>query len=289
MPAVSKHTRTLVAGGILALGLAVAPWWAGAVFAEDGTSGSGRGSTSGTSGSGSGDSHHTTTPPPTTTPTPTPSPSGSGDDSSGDDHALSKKQLEALKTAKQKAEQAKEDAKLKLEDAKANADKVRQNLKEKHDKLQGDKLTLCKGREHNITNVMGDMSARGQRQLVLFTTISDRVKAFYVSKGYSVDNYDALVASIDAAKTDAQTAIDKVAADKAAFKCDGTDPSGTADLFKADVKAMNEALKAYRTAVKNLISAVKIAAGDTNPDPTPAPTPTPTPTPTPAPTTGGNQ
>jgi hypothetical protein len=126
------------------------------------------------------------------------------------------------------------------------------------------KLKACQNRETAINNIMARIATRGQKQLDLFTTIATRVETFYTTKGKTLSSYDALVADVTAKKTAAQTAVDTVKADQANFKCDGTDPHGASDTFKADLKLEISALKDYRTAVKNLIVGVKSVQGTTS-------------------------
>jgi len=127
----------------------------------------------------------------------------------------------------------------------------------------GDKLKLCQTRETTIDGIMGRLGDRGQKQLDLFTTIATRVETFYKKSGKTLDNYDTLVAAVNTAKDNGQTAVDQVKADKANFKCDGTDPSGAATSFKTDLQTEITALKNYRTAIKNLIVGVKSVIGTT--------------------------
>lgn len=124
-------------------------------------------------------------------------------------------------------------------------------------RLEAAKLKACQNREKAITNIMARISDRGTRQLDVFTKISDRVQAFYTEKGHTLSNYDALVAEVGAKKTVAQATVETVKNGSTEFKCDGDNPRAVADSFKENLKAMNAALKEYKTAVKNLIVGVK--------------------------------
>lgn len=131
-------------------------------------------------------------------------------------------------------------------------------------KLSTVKLAVCQRRETAIDNIMARIAERGQKQLDLFTTIATRVETFYTDKGKTLSNYDALVADVNAKKDAAQAAVNQVKADKANFKCDGTDPHGAAAAFKNDLKLEISALKDYRTSIKNLIVGVKSVQGTTS-------------------------
>lgn len=126
------------------------------------------------------------------------------------------------------------------------------------------KLRACQNREKAINNIMSRIANRGQKQLDLFTTIATRVESFYADKGKTLNNYDALVADVNAKKAAAQTEVDAVKASSVTFECDGTDPKGAVASFKDNLKAEISALKDYRTAVKNLIVGVKSVQGTTS-------------------------
>jgi hypothetical protein len=149
--------------------------------------------------------------------------------------------------AQEKLTQARTDAKTKLAEQK-EAVKT---------KLTEHKLKACQKREKNINNIMARQADRGTKHLAVFTKIADRTMAFYAEKGKVLSNYDALVAEVASKKAAAEVAIESSTSSSVTFKCDGTDPKGAASLFKDSHKEQNEALKAYKTAVKNLIVGVK--------------------------------
>ncbi|HSW85757.1 MAG TPA: hypothetical protein VLF79_04085 [Candidatus Saccharimonadales bacterium] len=130
-------------------------------------------------------------------------------------------------------------------------------------KLADAKLKACKNREKAINNILKHISDRGQRQLNLFTSIATKTETFYTDKGKTLSNYDALVTDVTAKKAAAQTEVDTVKAESVTFKCDGTDPKGAASSFKEALKGEIQALKDYKTSVKNLIVGVKSVQGTT--------------------------
>lgn len=142
---------------------------------------------------------------------------------------------------------------------------VQANLAEKkaviQTRLADTKLKVCQNREKAIGNIMARMSDRGTKQLDVFTKIYNRVQAFYLEKGKTLDNYAVLSSEADSAKLNAESAALKAKETSVTFKCDGTDPKGLARTFKEALKLQNEALKAYKTAIKNLIVGVKSVQG----------------------------
>ncbi len=151
-------------------------------------------------------------------------------------------------------------------------------------RLAAAQLNACQKRQTVVNNIMARIVDRGTKQIAVFNTIATRTEAFYVKKGKTVANYVTLVAAVDAAKAKAQT-------DLAAMKttntlaCDASNPKGVVSAFQTNLKLEIADLKAYKTAVKNLIVAVKSvqgtdsSAGKATATPLPSPSPTPTPNP----------
>lgn len=180
----------------------------------------------------------------------------------GDDQQQSKtKELKARaeeerQKAEDRAQTVKDDAQERADSARQKADDAKKNATAR---LGDTKLKVCKKREQNVTNIMKRMGDRGEKQINVFTKIADRTKNFYQEKGYALANYDALVAEANAKREAAVAANSVVKNTSLNFKCDGDNPKGVASSFKELMKNQNEAIKAYKTAVKNLIVAVKSA------------------------------
>ena len=128
-------------------------------------------------------------------------------------------------------------------------------------RLNQAKLKACQRREGAINKILTRSAARGEKQLEVLNKISERTQAFYAKKGKTLSNYNALVFEVNSKKGVAQTAVAAVKSSSASFRCDGTDPKGTAESFKTNLKNQAAALKAYKTAVKNLIAGVRNAQG----------------------------
>lgn len=144
--------------------------------------------------------------------------------------------------------------------------RVEERREARQARLEAAQLKACEKREKAITNIMARISNRGSRQLEVFTKISDRTQAFYADKGNTLSNYEELVGEVTAKKEAAQTAVAAVTEASDDFTCDGDNPKAVADSFKANKKAMNAALKEYKTAVKDLIVGVKSVQSTTKPE-----------------------
>lgn len=123
--------------------------------------------------------------------------------------------------------------------------------------LADTKLKACQAHEHAINNLMARMASRGTKQLSVFSQIAQKVEGFYVKKGNTLSNYDALVSDVSAKKAAAQTAVDAVKSSSVTFKCDGSDPKGQLNEFKQKVTDMKTALKAYKSSIVTLIQGVR--------------------------------
>lgn len=161
------------------------------------------------------------------------------------------------RTGEQERERIKEQIETRIEQAKQETETAREKMHQVEDRLKGARLRSCEARRDGIQRIMQNAGKRGQDRINLFSTIAQKVEAFYVNKGKTLANYGQLVAAVDAKEAAAQSAVDAVKNADTSFDCNGTNPKATISLFKAELKAQMAALKAYRSAVKDLIVGVK--------------------------------
>lgn len=126
-------------------------------------------------------------------------------------------------------------------------------------KLQGKNLESCQNRETVMNNVMARIGDRGQKQTDAIRLINEKVQTFYLNKGVSVENYDALNAKVEESKALALAAMNSVRNMNGSFDCKGDNPKGVATQFKSQASAQSEAIKNYRNAVHDLVVAIKTA------------------------------
>ncbi|HSW80004.1 MAG TPA: hypothetical protein VLG47_04470 [Candidatus Saccharimonadales bacterium] len=129
-------------------------------------------------------------------------------------------------------------------------------------KLAANMLAVCKKHSDKINMIMSRVVMRGTKQTELFSTIATRVEKFYTDKGKTLDNYDQLVAAVNAAQSKAETDLANLK-NMDSFKCDGSNPKGQITEFRTAVKTEIQDLKALRTSVRNLIVGVKSVNGTT--------------------------
>ncbi|MFZ2836602.1 MAG: hypothetical protein WAZ21_04765 [Candidatus Saccharimonadales bacterium] len=164
----------------------------------------------------------------------------------------------AQKEAEDRREAAKKEAENRREAAKTKVEAAREETKTR---LSDTKLRVCQKHQSSITNAMARISNRGEKQLDLFSRIAERTQEFYVKKGTVLSNYDALVADVSTKKEAARAAITMIAEHSGSFECSSDDPKGSVVSFRDHQTQAIEALKEYKTSVKNLIVGVKSVQG----------------------------
>jgi len=135
-------------------------------------------------------------------------------------------------------------------------------------RLQDAKLRACQAREKGIKNRSTGLADLAKNMQDKFDVITRRVQDYYtntvVPSGKTVTNYDALVSDISTKKTAVQAALVKAQNDVNGFACTSDNPKDTMMKFKDDMQAVKQALKDYRTSIKNLIVAVHSVTGEEN-------------------------
>jgi len=132
-------------------------------------------------------------------------------------------------------------------------------------RLTNGRLKECQSHQTAISNIMTRISDRGQKQIDLFSTITDRVEKFYTDKGTVLTDYDTLVSAVTDAKAHAVETVASTQTASTGFSCEDNDPKGHADSFKTNLKSQITALNDYKTSVKNLIVGIKSVESTTKP------------------------
>lgn len=134
----------------------------------------------------------------------------------------------------------------------------------KQEKLAEVKLKVCERKRDSIVRRSTKLAERAQRQLTNFEQKANRVEDFYnnrlVPKGITLDNYDDLLADIEAKKQVVNEATTSAKTSAENFDCSSDDPKGQLTNYRIDMQNAIKALKEYRTSIKNLIVAVRTAA-----------------------------
>ncbi len=172
----------------------------------------------------------------------------------------------------------------KAEELRANArERASDAAQRRAEKLSQARLRICEARAKGIAKRTQFMLTHGAKVNRGHLKIQDRVDEFYnnklVPQGYVLDNYDELIAEMEANKENVLSLIEMAKENGSTFSCDSEDPKGQLDAFKEDMKEIIDANKLYRESVRNFVRSVlelaKEARADQQKDEEEA-TPTPT-------------
>lgn len=153
-----------------------------------------------------------------------------------------------------------EEQKVQIEARKAELKAKLEAAKEaRMNKLEGKRLEICEKRQTKVNNILARGTEQSRKHLGVFQKIEEKVKQFYVDKNLSAEGYDAAVTNADEKEAAAVAAIE--ASTETTFDCATTDGAKPGDAVRELMKTRHEALKAYRTAVKDLILVVKKGHG----------------------------
>ena len=130
---------------------------------------------------------------------------------------------------------------------------------ERTTKLEAKRLEVCEKRQSRINEIISRGTERNTKQLGVFQAIEDKVVKFYEDKNLSSDGYTAALADADAKEAVAVAAIE--VSTETTFDCATADGEKPGAVIKQAMVTRHQALKDYRTAIKELIVVVKKALG----------------------------
>lgn len=134
------------------------------------------------------------------------------------------------------------------------------------ERLEATKLKVCQKKEAAIQKRSEQLVKMATNMQTKFTAIASRVKEYYadnvVGTDAELDNYDALLTTISDKQTAVNESLTKAQAEITEFTCDSGDPKAHLTNFKENMKATKAALKEYRTAIKDLIVAIRTAVAE---------------------------
>ena len=187
----------------------------------------------------------------TTTPTTTPTTTKSG----GTD-GTTQKSTEPVRTEPTETPQS-----TTLED---KADNPRSEVRKEiaREKLDDTRKAKCESHQSEVNTAMEDVIQRSKNHFDRITSIYTMTTKFYVEKGLSVNNYQTLVANVEAAKVVAGTADNELTG-VPQFSCTSDGPKADIQAFRNKRLDKVDAFGAYRDAVKTLVKAVRDAAQST--------------------------
>lgn len=137
---------------------------------------------------------------------------------------------------------------------------MNQNKNEnKQKKLSAGRLQSCQAKEDSIKKRAAQLTQLAENMQVKFDLIANRVEEYYLTKvslDSTISNYHELVADVQTKKTAIQTQLSIARVNTSNFNCGSDDPKGQLTQYREDMQAVKNALKDYRTSIRNLIVGV---------------------------------
>ncbi len=147
-------------------------------------------------------------------------------------------------------------------DAKRQA--IEQRLAERRaavtEKLSGERVERCEKKEPMINQVLDTRVDAAQKHFDKLRAIHEKLDAFVTEKQLSVDNASALTLILSEKQDDAQAAIDAVKA--LDFECTIADAHAPGLIVIDQMTETKQALKDYRTVIKDYAVAIRSAAAE---------------------------
>jgi hypothetical protein len=202
--------------------------------------------------------------------TSTSSSSSTTDDSSGSRHSETENENEVEHETENEIEVHKNSGETRTRVAEIRTEaqaKVKELRSGKSTKTPAQLQKICENRKNEATRKLTAFDNSAHKHLVRLNGVYDKLQAYQTANSVTVDGYADLTAKADANKTAATNAV--AALD--AFKTSGIDcASSTADpvttltSIKTTTRAARDALKTYRTSLKNIVVAFAQAKDSTD-------------------------
>jgi hypothetical protein len=171
-------------------------------------------------------------------------------------NALSPSIAQAVQTT---TEDASDRAKGIREEVAEKQSQMEQKIAEKkaavQEKLQGTRAQTCQRHETRINEILMSRVDTAQQHFDTLKSIQERLEAFVANKQVDVTNASALETIMDDRQTSALASIEATRA--ARFSCADTDANAPGKIVMGQVAAEKQALKEYRTALTDYITAIK--------------------------------
>jgi len=114
----------------------------------------------------------------------------------------------------------------------------------------------CEKHKAAIEGKLTGLANAGQKHLDNFNRLFEKVQAYETKNQIAVSNYDALVAAATAKQTAATTAVAALKNAGVTIDCTTSDPAANLAINKTAADDARTALQAYKSALKDLITAI---------------------------------
>lgn len=169
--------------------------------------------------------------------------------------------------AKDDAERVRELAKERAEQQKEAIEAKREEIKEKVEERKAEiDVERCERNQSKLESLMPRLSNSADVQTRVLDTMYERVVGFYETGQLSVDNYEELVAEIETQKMEAADALVILSETTVEINCEQKGLGGQLSEYREGIKVVRDEIREYRTALVNLIKAMKSADDDSGAD-----------------------
>jgi chromosome segregation ATPase len=133
-------------------------------------------------------------------------------------------------------------------------------LKKNHEKKSNANIQkTCESHKQGLNRKFDRIVTNSQRIQDRITKVFDKAQAYQQDKNLNPANYDELVAKANDAKSASQDSIDALKQVKPTLDCNNTSVANDVATFKTSAQDTRAKLKAYRTAVKDVVKALRDA------------------------------
>lgn len=119
---------------------------------------------------------------------------------------------------------------------------------------------VCERRQQSLVKVIPRLAQGAKSVKSSIDTVYARVASFYEQGQLTVANYGELVDNVESAKANAEAAIAAIGSQKFELDCGNAGAGQQLDGYRLAVQSARSALKDYKKALVELISAMKAAA-----------------------------
>lgn len=157
--------------------------------------------------------------------------------------------LERLEEYKKKKAEAREKAQDRIEELKTEAKEHRLEVKK----------AVCERLKARLQDDTPRLGTNASKLKARFDSIYERVQTFYDKKELNVENYEDLIATVDAAELEATTSVQALADSKVDIDCEDPNLAEQLESVRLAARDARKDLHDYREALVKLISSLRKA------------------------------
>jgi hypothetical protein len=145
---------------------------------------------------------------------------------------------------------------------KEGADDLREMRSNHAGKSVAERQKTCAQIKNAVDRKLAAFDNSATKHLTRLDGVFTKLQDYQTANNLPVSNYDALVAAATAKQTTATEAVDALHQVGTTLDCSSSDPAAMLAAAKTAAKTARDALKDYRTSLKNIVVALAQAKGD---------------------------